>query len=232
VRHATVAVSTLAWLGLLRRKIDWFGLFFIATQAFCAALLVFPQDPMALKRLYDLTYLSTFPFQFYMLITLLLSLRDLTADGPRFGALLYGVCAFLFCAMYDVITPFFMLGGVLISHYGFFVLLLSCMTFVASDIVAQYRSLLSERRLSAQYRQAAMHDPLTNAFNRSVFPLLKEELRVECGLMIIDVDDFKSVNDQYGHQTGDRVLRNLAAIIKSLIRSNDYLIRYGGTNSW
>ena len=47
-------------------------------------------------------------------------------------------------------------------------------------------------------------------------------------MAIIDVDSFKQVNDVYGHQTGDTALRDIAAAIRSCIRSTDTLIRYGG----
>jgi diguanylate cyclase (GGDEF)-like protein len=47
-------------------------------------------------------------------------------------------------------------------------------------------------------------------------------------LLVIDVDHFKSVNDTYGHSTGDQVLKSLAQTLKKQLRSNDYIARYGG----
>jgi len=46
--------------------------------------------------------------------------------------------------------------------------------------------------------------------------------------MMIDVDHFKSINDRYGHQVGDEVLRNLAMVAQKTIRRDDYIARYGG----
>jgi len=48
------------------------------------------------------------------------------------------------------------------------------------------------------------------------------------GLLMIDIDHFKSVNDNYGHQTGDEALRTVAGILKELVRDEDCLARYGG----
>ena len=48
------------------------------------------------------------------------------------------------------------------------------------------------------------------------------------GLVMCDVDHFKSHNDKYGHQNGDRVLRNIAAAIRECMRASDAAFRYGG----
>lgn len=47
-------------------------------------------------------------------------------------------------------------------------------------------------------------------------------------ILLIDVDNFKSINDQYGHQTGDRVLQHLASTMLACVRSGDFVFRYGG----
>ena len=83
-------------------------------------------------------------------------------------------------------------------------------------------------------RLAAL-DPLTGVYNRR-FGLgrLHEEfgraLRANSpvGVIMLDLDRFKSVNDTYGHQVGDRLLTSVASIIASILREGDILIRYGG----
>jgi two-component system, cell cycle response regulator len=83
--------------------------------------------------------------------------------------------------------------------------------------------------------QAAMHDPLTGALNRRAFAVLlsgalPEERRHGQGLAlgICDVDDFKTVNDTYGHQVGDEVLCGVVRQLESGLRANDVLSRHGG----
>lgn len=71
-------------------------------------------------------------------------------------------------------------------------------------------------------------DPLTNTYARRYFESYRSHLEGMEHVAIIDVDSFKQVNDAYGHQTGDTVLRDIAAAIHSCIRSTDTLIRYGG----
>ena len=55
-----------------------------------------------------------------------------------------------------------------------------------------------------------------------------EHNKLPLGLLMIDIDDFKSINDQYGHPAGDRVIRSVVATILSVMRKQDALFRYGG----
>ena len=83
-------------------------------------------------------------------------------------------------------------------------------------------------------RLAAL-DPLTGVYNRR-FGLgrLHEEFQrsvrstIPLGLLMMDIDHFKSVNDTYGHQIGDRILQSMASIIRTVLREGDILVRYGG----
>jgi diguanylate cyclase (GGDEF)-like protein len=83
-------------------------------------------------------------------------------------------------------------------------------------------------------RLAAL-DPLTGVYNRR-FGLgrLHEEFErairssAPLGLLMLDIDHFKSVNDTYGHQVGDRILKSVASITRSILREGDILVRYGG----
>jgi two-component system cell cycle response regulator len=93
-------------------------------------------------------------------------------------------------------------------------------------------------RLKAQQErilQLSLHDPLTECYNRRfMMQRLKEEfsrsrrtLHPVCGIMI-DIDHFKTVNDTYGHETGDQVLVKVVSVLKVSIRTYDVLARYGG----
>ncbi|ACL03949.1 diguanylate cyclase [Desulfatibacillum aliphaticivorans] len=84
-------------------------------------------------------------------------------------------------------------------------------------------------------RMLAAYDELTGLYNRRVGKMrLSEEIsRSErrgsplCAAML-DLDHFKAVNDTYGHQAGDRVLRHVCRIFRECLRAEDILIRYGG----
>lgn len=77
----------------------------------------------------------------------------------------------------------------------------------------------------------AEHDALTGIINRGAFDRLKQILKTKqdpIALMILDVDKFKQVNDQYGHEMGDRVLKKVAKLLEENFRATDHPARIGG----
>lgn len=75
----------------------------------------------------------------------------------------------------------------------------------------------------------ASHDELTGLYNRAGFDLIQESVDPEnSAFLMIDVDFFKQVNDSHGHETGDLVLKKVAAQLKSHFRSDDHIFRLGG----
>ena len=80
-------------------------------------------------------------------------------------------------------------------------------------------------------KHKAEHDPLTGLLNRSAFESLSHLMACEqeaMALILIDVDKFKEINDNYGHETGDEALKKVASLLKHNFRSNDMSIRLGG----
>jgi diguanylate cyclase (GGDEF)-like protein/PAS domain S-box-containing protein len=98
------------------------------------------------------------------------------------------------------------------------------------------RARLSEiGMLQEQLRERAIRDPLTNLYNRRYLEemLDKELAKAErksypVSLIMMDVDNFKRINDTYGHEAGDHLLRSLADFILTSIRSSDTACRFGG----
>jgi two-component system, cell cycle response regulator len=86
-----------------------------------------------------------------------------------------------------------------------------------------------------QLQKQALHDPLTKVYNRQFFDEMLDTEAKRCqqcatpiGLIFVDVDHFKEVNDTYGHQFGDVVLQKLVKVFASSIRNSDILARFGG----
>ncbi len=88
---------------------------------------------------------------------------------------------------------------------------------------------------NARLRELSLTDALTQAANRLAFQeRLADEFRRSqryddaLAVIMIDVDHFKTINDQFGHQAGDQVLRHLTGVLKQAVRETDFVARYGG----
>ena len=87
----------------------------------------------------------------------------------------------------------------------------------------------SHRKKTLELAHEASHDKLTGLYNRVGYDnLLKDTDMTTSALLLIDVDKFKDVNDTYGHDVGDRVLANIAHVLRESFRSVDYVCRIGG----
>ena len=101
-----------------------------------------------------------------------------------------------------------------------------------------YTNITQRRRIEIQQQQLeqmAYHDPLTNLPNRRFLEeLIKREFSLirrygqETVIIILDIDDFKTINDTYGHPVGDSILKQLAALLKNNVRETDTVSRFGG----
>ena len=81
----------------------------------------------------------------------------------------------------------------------------------------------------------ADHDPLTGLYNRRRFnSILKRTLSIanrykhDVGLLFLDLDNFKQINDTLGHQTGDLIIKSVSDCLKLILRESDYIARIGG----
>ncbi len=103
------------------------------------------------------------------------------------------------------------------------------LALMAISLTANYFHLGLLLRL---YRQAT-HDSLTGLLNRRALRQMIQTLRrrhpdQSAGLLMIDIDHFKHINDTHGHAFGDRVLRHLGTLLRNVVPSNGLAARYGG----
>lgn len=98
-----------------------------------------------------------------------------------------------------------------------------------------FRDITIQKNHEAALIQLARHDPLTGTANRRYFFERAEQefmrsrrYQTPLSITLIDVDHFKHINDQYGHATGDEVLKLLSQKISALLRESDLLARIGG----
>jgi diguanylate cyclase (GGDEF)-like protein len=111
--------------------------------------------------------------------------------------------------------------------FGMVMLILDTLRREAESANAELAKALAREAL------AARTDPLTSALNRHAYHALANELPAGGGVMhgcavIADLDKLKEINDTDGHAAGDRAIRTVATAIRSVIRADDLLIRWGG----
>ena len=109
-----------------------------------------------------------------------------------------------------------------------------CLAYLtAAGLAMSYEHV--QRQLRNRLHALADHDPLTGLLNRRGMGKRLEELnsflrrhRVPVTLALLDIDHFKKVNDEHGHEVGDRVLQELSGELRRIFRSSDYVARWGG----
>ena len=101
--------------------------------------------------------------------------------------------------------------------------------------ISQFRDITEERARSTQLVHQALHDPLTGLANRALFEdrlsqvnVRSERLGSQSAVLLLDLDDFKTVNDTAGHHIGDQMLVELSRRLEKVTRSSDTLCRYAG----
>jgi diguanylate cyclase (GGDEF)-like protein len=121
-----------------------------------------------------------------------------------------------------------------------YVFLISVLSILANSIIQhdmkQLTNLASKLALQKMFLQdQATHDDLTNLFNRRYFvETLKHEVqrgisdKISLGIVIVDIDKFKRVNDTLGHVVGDVVIQGVGNFLASRVRESDVACRYGG----
>ncbi|HEX5050408.1 MAG TPA: diguanylate cyclase [Planctomycetota bacterium] len=106
---------------------------------------------------------------------------------------------------------------------------------LAQAAAEQIAGAIANARLHQELRDQSIRDPLTGLFNRrSLEEWLARELhraerrRTKVGLLMLDIDHFKKLNDRFGHGAGDLVLREIARLLERITRKEDLVCRYGG----
>ncbi len=99
--------------------------------------------------------------------------------------------------------------------------------FVA--IISMLLILLYQIVLNVKNKKESITDPLTKVYNRNYLREFLQRINIsKYQIMMLDIDYFKRINDNFGHKAGDMILEEVARIIRSEIRPHDVLIRFGG----
>jgi diguanylate cyclase (GGDEF)-like protein len=107
--------------------------------------------------------------------------------------------------------------------------------FEAQNFIAETLPVLQSKHLAGELEEMATKDQLTGLFNRRYLETSLDQLvagvkrrGTTMGILMCDLDYFKQVNDNYGHDAGDAVLSQLALVLQNSVRNADLVIRFGG----
>ncbi len=99
----------------------------------------------------------------------------------------------------------------------------------AVKLIQEVKYLYISKKQFEKLQDEIYTDGLTGALNRKFLEVFEEKLRNTYNfVLVLDLDHFKRINDTYGHQAGDAVLKGIVKLLKTILRQNDLVIRYGG----
>jgi len=166
-----------------------------------------------------LGWLNYMALGIYLVVILVLAVIDFTRKNYRHGTMILGTAFLMISA---VLFEYFEVREFLSESVMTMALMLYLFFFQDDEFVKERKRL----------RKEATVDALTGVYNRRAYEDLMVSLSKEdnliAGILVMDIDYFKSINDTYGHDVGDIILKNVASLLKSTFRISDYVIRFGG----
>ena len=97
-------------------------------------------------------------------------------------------------------------------------------------VVGKLQDITDIKQREQRLVEISERDVLTNTYNKSAVGKISQSLKENTAgvLFMIDLDDFKSINDKWGHEVGDIVLRKVGEVLNKTFRSDDLVVRMGG----
>jgi len=200
----------LAGMEYYTRKKYRFSSYMIFVTAVSVILILQTDSPYELKRI--LIYSAALA-QINWIILFFIALKN------HNDLIIYAAGFYLFTLLSSIFTMFFQTNHIYMIHIG----------YMFANISIAYSIMEEFGQIHADYKKAykkSMLDPLTNAYNRFILEGLEAD--PDDVIILADMNNFKLINDRYGHEAGDRVLVEWVSSVKDHIRENDLVIRLGG----
>jgi len=253
--YAVEAVVVLVALGILIKRSagTWRGFYALILGAVLFNSIWFVLENRAIElstyfngSWYDIPYLASSAL--FMVVAIRgRALRQMpdTSERKTYRSWMGGLAILAVLSLPLIVFATLLEGGVLPEIVRFRVLVTALAMFAMAGLVFMKQQLLHEelKRTNHVLQESSMTDPLTGIRNRRSFSAtiqgeVAQSVRAyaEGGdrttrdliFYVIDLDNFKQVNDRHGHDAGDRVLIEASLRIRSAIRSSDALVRWGG----
>ena len=174
-----------------------------------------PDNMIELRRIYSKTHL------FIILILIYISVKIFRTKQKSVYTelLLTGLMTVFFISGYDIVQLFLHTGTVFYTHIGLIIFTILVSAIALNNIIEIHTLAALEKGRAEEFHKDSITDSLTGIYNRRIINVLDELITEIYSVIIIDMNDFKIINDTYGHNCGDIVLKKAADIIQETTRA-------------
>lgn len=152
-----------------------------------------------------------------------------TVGAPRPHALVLGIIAMVVYVTLFILSKYYTPAYLLPASVSSGLQLMWAIVFFVIGSTCLFNFVNVATHTELVLANEAERDKLTGLYNRTGYEKIFSGISVpSVTLLVIDADQFKSINDTYGHETGDRVLKRIAELLAHMFRSEDYICRIGG----
>lgn len=142
--------------------------------------------------------------------------------------ILYTSFYFVISFMCDMYFPSGKIHNIVFLFSGVFIFSITILFFLIMEYAGFQKEIFTHRKMTELLYDRAIKDGMTGTYNHEYIANTLEKLQKDYVIIIMDIDNFKEVNDTYGHQAGDIVIKQVAEGIKNNVRASDIVGRYGG----
>lgn len=182
-------------------------------------------DTLAFKRLYQIC-MALIPVTMAVWIGVIVPCYRIKEESKIF---FFGLILLLLISLYNTLVFFIVPGyisGSIFPYVAVYLTILVLMTNLDIQRKNEVIQLESSRRF--HFYRKAVTDGLTGLYNRDYMISHLDKEKPPYAVAMLDIDNFKKVNDEYGHQTGDRMIQFAGKMLSSALRETDKVGRYGG----
>lgn len=183
------------------------------------------RDMVAFKHIYEICIILI-PVNIVIWLETVIPCYRIKEEAKIF---FYGIILFLFVITYNIIVMYAFSGMLSGSVFPYIAVYLGVVILLMTlDIKRKNETIEQESSRRFHFYRKAITDGLTGLFNRDYMISHLEREKPPFAVAMLDIDNFKTVNDDYGHQAGDRMIQFAGKMLSSSLRDTDKVGRYGG----
>lgn len=187
--------------------------------------IVLTGDTLAFRRLYQIC-MVLIPITMAVWLGAIVPCYRIKEEARIF---FFGFMLFLVVALYNILGLFLSPGYLSGSVFPYVVICLTILIMLTNmDIKHKNEVIQQESSRRFHFYRKSVTDGLTGLYNRDYMVSHVEKQKPPFAVAMLDIDNFKKVNDVYGHQTGDRMIQFAGKMLTSTLRETDKVGRYGG----